>query len=47
MDVLSLIHDDGIRLEFSDDLSPGVLKPLEEPGFLAVVMPMRIWRSLW
>jgi DNA polymerase-3 subunit beta len=42
MDVLSLIHDDGIRLEFSDDLSPGVLKPLEEPGFLAVVMPMRI-----
>jgi DNA polymerase-3 subunit beta len=42
MDVLSLIHDDGIRLEFSDDLSPGVLKPLEESGFLAVVMPMRI-----
>jgi DNA polymerase-3 subunit beta len=42
MDVLGLIHDDGIRLEFSDDLSPGVLKPLEESGFLAVVMPMRI-----
>jgi DNA polymerase-3 subunit beta len=42
LDVLGLIRDDGIRFEFSDDLSPGVIKPVEEAGFLAVVMPMRI-----
>jgi DNA polymerase-3 subunit beta len=43
LDVLSLIHDDTILLEFSDDLSPGIIKP-ENHGrdFLAVVMPMRI-----
>lgn len=42
LDALALIHDEGVLLELSDDLSPGVLKPLEEPGFLSVVMPMRI-----
>ena len=42
LDVLSLIHDEGITIELSDDLSPAVVKPLEEKGFLAVVMPMRI-----
>jgi DNA polymerase-3 subunit beta len=42
LDVLGHMHDEGIVFELSDDLSPGVLKPLEEPGFLAVVMPMRI-----
>lgn len=42
LDVLSHMSDEGVRLELSDDLSPGVIKPLEQPGFLAVVMPMRI-----
>lgn len=42
LDVLALIADEGIVFELSDDLSPGVIKPIEEQGFLAVVMPMRI-----
>jgi len=42
LDVLALMNDDGVVFELTDDLSPGVLKPIEEPGFLAVVMPMRI-----
>ena len=42
LDVLSHIQDDGIAFSLSDDLSPGIIKPIEESGFLAVVMPMRI-----
>ncbi|MBI5508496.1 MAG: DNA polymerase III subunit beta [Deltaproteobacteria bacterium] len=42
LDVLALIKDESVVLELSDDLSPAVIKPLEEKGFLAVVMPMRI-----
>jgi DNA polymerase-3 subunit beta len=42
LDVLQHVNDEGVVFELSDDLSPGVLKPLEEKGFLAVVMPMRI-----
>lgn len=42
LEVLNLIQDDGILIELSDDLSPGVIKPLSQGGFLAVVMPMRI-----
>jgi len=42
LDVLALIRDEALRFELSDDLSPGVLKPLEEENFLAVIMPMRI-----
>lgn len=42
LDVLALVHDDGIAFDLADDLSPGVIRPIEEPGFLAVVMPMRI-----
>lgn len=42
LDVLALVTDEGVAFELSDDLSPGVLRPVEDPGFLAVVMPMRI-----
>lgn len=42
LDVLALVHDEGIAFELSDDLSPGVVRPIEDQGFLAVVMPMRI-----
>lgn len=42
LDVLGHIRDDGINFSLSDGLSPGVITPLEEQGFLAVVMPMRI-----
>jgi DNA polymerase III subunit beta len=42
LDVLALIPEQGFVLELTDDLSPAIIKPLEEQGFLAVVMPMRI-----
>jgi DNA polymerase III subunit beta len=42
LDVLTLIHDEGVMFELTDDLSPAVLRPIEEKTFLAVVMPMRI-----
>jgi DNA polymerase-3 subunit beta len=41
-EVLSHISDESVLFALSDHLSPGVIRPFEEPGFLAVVMPMRI-----
>jgi DNA polymerase III subunit beta len=42
LDVLALINDEGVVFELTDDLSPGVVRPIEDRGFVAVVMPMRI-----
>jgi len=42
LDVLNHIQDEGVIFALTNDLSPGVLTPLEQQGFLAVVMPMRI-----
>jgi len=42
LDVLALVHDTEVLFELTDDLSPGVVKPGDKSGFLAVVMPMRI-----
>jgi len=42
LDVLGVLSSDEVSLELSDELSPGVLKPVGEQGYLAVVMPMRI-----
>jgi DNA polymerase III subunit beta len=41
LDILSHIRDEGIAFSLSDRLSPGIITPIEEKGFLAVVMPMR------
>jgi len=41
LDAMNLIRDEGVVFHLTDDLSPGIIKPLEETGFLAVVMPMR------
>jgi DNA polymerase-3 subunit beta len=43
-DVLSVLACDDVQLELADDLSPGVIRPRgeQEPGYTAVVMPMRI-----
>lgn len=41
-DVLTAIDTDQIRLELSDDLSPGVLRPAGDENYVSVVMPMRI-----
>jgi DNA polymerase-3 subunit beta len=42
LDILALISEPEVVFEMSDDLSPGVIRPLGNPGFTAVVMPMRI-----
>jgi DNA polymerase III subunit beta len=42
MDVLNVLSCEHISLELSDELSPGLIKPIGEEGYLAVVMPMRI-----
>jgi DNA polymerase-3 subunit beta len=46
MDVLSVIEAPQMNVELCDELSPGVLKPVGEPGaatrYTAVIMPMRI-----
>jgi DNA polymerase-3 subunit beta len=42
IDVLEAMETDEVRLEFQGELDPVVLKPEEEPGYLGVVMPMRI-----
>jgi len=42
IDVLNVLTSDEVELGLSDELSPGLLKPVGETGYLAVVMPMRI-----
>jgi len=42
LDVLGLIQTDDVVFQLTDDLSPGVLRPLDKKDFLAVVMPVRI-----
>ena len=44
LDVLQVLASDDVALELADDLSPGVLRGAgdKDPGFTAVVMPMRI-----
>jgi DNA polymerase-3 subunit beta len=42
LDVLNVLSSEEVSLELSDELSPGLLKPTGEQGYLAVVMPMRI-----
>jgi DNA polymerase-3 subunit beta len=41
-DVLQALSCDDVLIELADDLSPGVLKPVGDDGFTAVIMPMRI-----
>ena len=42
LDVLALITEPRVRFQLSDDLSPGVLQPLDDKRFTSVVMPMRV-----
>ncbi len=42
IDVLQVLGTEDVSVELADDLSPGVLRPVGEEGFTAVVMPMRI-----
>ena len=42
LDVLSSMHDDVVRIELNDQLSPGLVRPHEDKTYTCVVMPMRI-----
>ena len=42
MEVLEVIDGDEVALEFQGELDPCVVKPVDGPDFLGVVMPMRI-----
>ncbi len=42
IDALESIDTDQVHLDFQGELDPCVLRPVEGPDFLAVVMPMRI-----
>lgn len=42
LEVLDVIDTDNVRLEFQGELDPCVVKPVDGPDFVGVVMPMRI-----
>ena len=42
LDALAVMDGDSVNLEISSPLSPCVLKSDGDPGFLCVVMPMKI-----
>lgn len=42
LDILQVQDQDQICLILKDNLSPGLIKPVEEDGYLAVIMPMRL-----
>lgn len=42
MDVLEVVEADEVLFDLSDEHSPCVMRPLGDPSFTAVVMPMRI-----
>ena len=42
LDSLAHVFDPTVELALLDSLAPGIIRPLEDPSFLAVVMPIRI-----
>jgi DNA polymerase-3 subunit beta len=42
LDILQVQNQEKIRLILKDNLSPGLIKPIDEDGYLAVIMPMRL-----
>ena len=42
LDILQVQDENRIRVLFKDQLSPGLLQPENDGGFVAVVMPMRL-----
>ena len=41
-DVLQVVDSEDVRLELNNELAPGVLIPVDEENFRAVIMPMRL-----
>ncbi len=42
LDVLSVLNDELVELELTDELSPGVIRSVGSEGYRAIIMPMRI-----
>ncbi len=42
LDILQVQDQDRINIILKDNLSPGLIKPVDEDGYLAVIMPMRL-----
>jgi DNA polymerase-3 subunit beta len=42
IDVLSVLGDAEVELLFRDELSPAIMRPAGDVGFLSVIMPMRL-----
>ena len=42
LDVLNSFDDDDVNVEFNDNLSPGLIRPLNDTNYTCIVMPMRI-----
>jgi DNA polymerase-3 subunit beta len=42
LDVLGSMHDEVVRMEVNDQVSPGLIRPHEDASYMSVVMPMRI-----
>lgn len=42
IDILQVLEEETINMAVKDDLSPGLITPAGDDGFMAVVMPMRL-----
>ena len=42
LDVLNIIDTENVQIEVKDEMSPGLLKPVNGEGYLYVIMPMRL-----
>jgi DNA polymerase-3 subunit beta len=42
LDILQVQDQERINIILKDNLSPGLIKPADEDGYLAVIMPMRL-----
>ncbi|HJV36359.1 MAG TPA: DNA polymerase III subunit beta, partial [Geomonas sp.] len=42
IDVLSVMEEREVELKLRDELSPVIMKPASDEGFMAVIMPMRL-----
>ncbi len=42
LDVLGVLHDDIVQLDLKDQVSPCLIRSKGDPGFLSLVMPMRL-----
>ncbi|HEX8960116.1 MAG TPA: DNA polymerase III subunit beta, partial [Geobacteraceae bacterium] len=42
IDVLSVLGEGEVELLFRDELSPAIMRPVGDAGFLSVIMPMRL-----